>query len=65
VNLYLDQRTKDALRKEANLFELSPSAFIRVLSRIWEEPVDEVLSITISEFRSRVRKIIEEENRKV
>ncbi len=65
VDLYLDSSSEISLRKEARLFELSPSAFIRVLATIWNEPANEVFAMTIAEFRAHVREIIERENRRV
>src|SRR5436309_1488222 len=65
VDLYLDSQSEIALKKEASLFELSPSAFVRVLARIWSEPADEVLTMTIAQFRIHVQELVTRENRRV
>lgn len=58
VNLYLDQETRDVFTKEASRVGLTFSAYLRVLRRIFQTPVD-------SELRERVRAIITEESRRV
>lgn len=64
-NLYTDSETRDTITQEAKRVHLSPSAWLRVIGRILREPVNDVLTLTVSEFREHIRKIVEETERRV
>lgn len=60
-NLYSDETTVETITVEAHRYELSASAFLRVIARILREPADQ----TLDNLRERVRVIVQEEGRKV
>lgn len=62
MDLYLDADTERILKQEANRFELSSSALIRVLAVIWHE---DIFQLTVAELRQRVQEILDREDRKV
>ncbi|HKZ42781.1 MAG TPA: hypothetical protein VJ044_17590 [Candidatus Hodarchaeales archaeon] len=65
VNLYLDQETREAFEKEALQYELSFSAYLRVLARAFVAWGRSKMDTPMSELRAEVRKIIEQESRRV
>ena len=63
VNLYLDRATRETFDDEARAVGLSFSAYLRVMARIFREPIR--MDMLLSELRSRIQEIIKEEERKV
>lgn len=62
MDLYLDSETERILKQEAGRFELSSSAFVRVLAVIWHE---DIFHLTISELREHVQEILDREERRI
>ena len=64
-NLYTDSETRQVIEQEAKRVHLSPSAWLRVVARLLKEPANDVLTLTVNEFRAHVQRIVRETERRV
>ena len=65
INLYVDQETRETFVKEAKRYQLSFSAYLRVLARAFRAWGKSQPNRPMDDLREEIRHIIEEESRRV